>query len=158
MSAKNSYDPAVSVTRAYDAPRKLVFDAWTRPEHLERWFAPRPFTIAHCEIDLRPGGRFRYAMRAPDGAEHWVTSTYDAVVTNERLAMTTRFDDLPDLAFEQTVTFVDQGGKTVVTFAMVFPEATRLTPDQLALLSPRANGATMGATMALAQLAELLAT
>jgi uncharacterized protein YndB with AHSA1/START domain len=152
----NSYDRNVSVTRVYDAPRALVFEAWTRPEHLTQWFAPRPYTLSHCELELRPGGKLRYAMRSPDGIEHWVTSTYREIVIPERLEMTTRFADL-DLEFLQTVTFAEHGAQTTVAFAMVFPDPARLTADQIALLAPRAAGARIGSTMSLEQLAEHLA-
>ncbi len=151
----NSYDRNVSATRVYDAPRQLVFEAWTRPEHLTQWFAPRPFTLSHCELDLRPGGKLRYAMRSPEGVEHWVTSTYREIVIPERLELTTRFEDI-DVEFLQTVTFAEHGAQTTVTFTMMFPDPARLTAEQIAVLAPRAGGARIGTTMALDQLAEHL--
>ena len=60
------------LTRTLDAPRALVFRAWTEPEHLARWWGPQGFTTPSCTMDVRPGGAWRICMRAPDGVDHWV--------------------------------------------------------------------------------------
>ncbi|MBA3817963.1 MAG: SRPBCC domain-containing protein [Deltaproteobacteria bacterium] len=156
-SANQTYDRNLSVSRVYDAPRRLVFEAWTKPEHLKQWFAPRPYTLPHCEVDLRVGGTWRYAMRSPSGDEHWVTATYREIVELERLVMMTEFGDMPGVAFEQRITFADEGAATKVTFEMTFPEPASLTPEQFALFAPRLAGAKPGSTQTLAQLAELVA-
>ena len=79
-------EPELRLTRMFDAPRQLVWDAWTRPEHLERWQgAPEGMTVTLLEKDLRPGGRFKLCMRAPDGAEYWLQGEYLEVVPPERL-------------------------------------------------------------------------
>jgi uncharacterized protein YndB with AHSA1/START domain len=59
-----------ALTRVFDAPRRLVFEAWTKPEHVRRWYGCEAFTLLVCDIDLRIGGAYRYTMRAPDGVDH----------------------------------------------------------------------------------------
>ena len=74
--------------RVVDVPRELVWTAWTQPEHVRRWFTPRPWTTPECEIDLRPGGIFRTLMRSPEGEEFDNTGCYLEVVEHERLVFT----------------------------------------------------------------------
>jgi uncharacterized protein YndB with AHSA1/START domain len=74
--------------RVIDVPRELVWEAWTKPEHLSKWFTPRPWTVSDCEIDLRPGGIFRTVMRSPEGQEFPNLGCYLEVVPNERLVWT----------------------------------------------------------------------
>lgn len=104
-------------TRTFDAPRARVFEAWTRPELVRRWWGPGGFTLPVCEIDLRPGGAYRFVMRGPDGAEFPVTGVYHEVAPPERLVFTDGVE-LPDgrspVAIV-TVTFVEQEGRTTVT-------------------------------------------
>ena len=75
--------------RVVDVSRELVWAAWTRPEHLMKWFAPAPMTTVDCEIDLRPGGVFRTVMRSPDGQEFPNVGCFLDVVERERLVWTT---------------------------------------------------------------------
>ena len=83
-------DPKLDLVleRVVDVPRELVWAAWTKPEHLSRWFTPAPWTVADCEIDLRPGGIFRTVMRSPEGKEFPNIGCYLEVVPNERLVWT----------------------------------------------------------------------
>ena len=74
--------------RIVDVPRKLVWLAWTEPEHLKQWFTPAPWRTVECEIDLRPGGRFRTVMRSPEGEDFPSVGCYLEVVEGERLAWT----------------------------------------------------------------------
>jgi len=74
--------------RMIDVPAELIWQAWTRPEHLREWFAPRPWSIADCEIDLRPGGIFRTVMRSPEGQEFPSVGCYLDIVENSRLVFT----------------------------------------------------------------------
>lgn len=76
------------LTREVDVPRDLVWAAWTQPEHLKHWFVPRPWTIAECEVDLRPGGTFRTVMCGPEGERHDNTGCYLEVRAPERLVWT----------------------------------------------------------------------
>jgi uncharacterized protein YndB with AHSA1/START domain len=74
--------------RVVDVPRELVWAAWTRPEHIKKWFTPAPWTTVDCEIDLRPGGIFRTVMRSPEGQEHSGAGCYLEIVPNEKLVWT----------------------------------------------------------------------
>lgn len=74
--------------RTVDVPRELVWAAWTRPEHLKKWFTPAPWTTVDCEIDLRPGGIFRTVMRSPEGQDFPNLGCYLEVVPNEKLVWT----------------------------------------------------------------------
>jgi uncharacterized protein YndB with AHSA1/START domain len=76
------------LTRMLDAPRELVFQAWTHPKHLVRWWGPTDFTLPHCEQDFRVGGNYRFCMRAPDGSDHWVRGEYTYFDPPSRLVFT----------------------------------------------------------------------
>jgi uncharacterized protein YndB with AHSA1/START domain len=103
------------MTRVFDAPRELVFDAWTTPEHVQKWFGPRDWTLPFCEIDLRPGGKWRYGMRSPEGQEMWMGGTYQEIVRPELLVTTEIFDDWPDNEALNRLTLEEQDGKTTMT-------------------------------------------
>jgi uncharacterized protein YndB with AHSA1/START domain len=83
-------DPKLDLVleRVIDVPRELVWAAWTKPEHVSKWFSPAPWSIADCEIDLRPGGIFRTVMRSPDGKEHPNVGCFLEIIPNERLVFT----------------------------------------------------------------------
>jgi len=83
-------DPRLDLVleRVIEVPRELVWAAWTKPEHLSKWFTPAPWTVADCEIDLRPGGIFRTIMRSPEGKDFPITGCYLEVVSLERLVWT----------------------------------------------------------------------
>ncbi|HEU5094353.1 MAG TPA: SRPBCC family protein [Reyranella sp.] len=83
-------DPKLDLVleRVVDVPPALVWEAWTKPEHLRHWFTPKPWTVAHCEVDLRPGGTFRTVMRGPDGEQHDVAGCYLEIVPQQRLIWT----------------------------------------------------------------------
>jgi uncharacterized protein YndB with AHSA1/START domain len=128
-------------TRLFDAPRELVFKAWTDPKHMARWWGPHHFTNPVCELDVRPGGKWRIVMRGPDGSLHPANGVYREVVPPERLVMTMNHSELSDewhdrvnpnrdktagkpaLEALTTVTFEDQGGKTKLTVRMRFESA-----------------------------------
>lgn len=83
-------DPELDLVleRIVDVPRELVWTAWTKPEHVSKWFTPAPWTVSDCEIDLRPGGVFRFVMRSPEGKEFPNIGCYLEVIPNERLVWT----------------------------------------------------------------------
>jgi len=83
-------DPKLDLVleRVIDVPPELVWAAWTRPEHLSRWFTPAPWSVADCEIDLRPGGLFRTVMRSPAGQDFPNVGCYLEIVPNRRLVWT----------------------------------------------------------------------
>jgi uncharacterized protein YndB with AHSA1/START domain len=118
------------VMRVFDAPRELVFRAWTEPEHLKRWWGPKGYTMPFCEIDLREGGDFLYCMRLPEGRDIWVTSVFREVVVPERLVLAVSFADAEGNVVSPTryemsrdwplemlmkVTFEEDANKTEVT-------------------------------------------
>ena len=106
------------ITRVFDAPRPLVFKAWTKPEHLVRWWGPQGFTTPSCTMDVRPGGAFRLCMRSPEGTDHWLRGVYREIVEPERLVCTWAWEDAegkPGHETLLTVSFAEHGGKTKLT-------------------------------------------
>jgi len=100
----------VVITRVFDAPRALVFKAWTQPEMLVKWFGPRDFTATIIQNDVRSGGVYDFHMRGPNYDDHW-TGVYREVVPPERIVFT--WPAGPNSLV--TVTFEDLGGKTRLT-------------------------------------------
>jgi uncharacterized protein YndB with AHSA1/START domain len=84
------FDPKLDLKleREIDVPVDLVWKAWTTPEHLHHWFVPKPWSLASCEIDLRPGGAFNFVMRSPEGKDFPNFGCYLEVVANQRLVFT----------------------------------------------------------------------
>jgi uncharacterized protein YndB with AHSA1/START domain len=118
-SSSSKSDRELVIKRVFDAPRELVFKAWTDPEHLKQWSAPQGFTIPVAEGDLRPGGKWRSMMRKPDGTELWLGGVYREIVEPERLVFTHAWDDKngrPGHETVVTVTLVERDGKTEMTF------------------------------------------
>jgi uncharacterized protein YndB with AHSA1/START domain len=114
-----SSDRTLVINRVFDAPRHLVFEAWTKKEHLEKWSAPRGFTIPWSEGDLRPGGRWKCHMIAPDGVEHRAGGVYREIIPDELLVFTHGWEeDNGKVEHETVVTirFAEEGGKTRMTF------------------------------------------
>ena len=153
-SAVAALEREVRITRIIDAPRELVFEAWTDPRHVARWWGPEGFTNPVCELDARPGGAMTILMRAPDGAEHPMTGTFHEVVPPERLVFTAIAVDGTGnrlLEARTTVTFVEQGGMTKLTVharAVGFVE----------LAARMLQGMEAGWTQSLERLAQLTAT
>jgi uncharacterized protein YndB with AHSA1/START domain len=114
------------ITRVFDAPRSLVWQAWAEPERMARWAGPRGFTMTSCEMDTCPGGTFRFRMRSPEGAEHRVQGVYREIVEQERLVYTWTWVDAegrPGHETLVTVTFADHGGKTLLTLRQALFES-----------------------------------
>lgn len=100
MTASNAGTSAVPstgrellITRLFDAPRELVWRAWTECELLKRWWGPENFTAPYCKIDLRVGGRYLYCMRSPERQDYWSTGVYREIVRPEQLVCTDSFAD-----------------------------------------------------------------
>jgi len=81
------------ITRIFNAPREMVFKAWTDPVYVKQWWGPDQFTSPHCKIDFRVGGQFLFCMRAPDGTEYWNVGTYKEIVVPERIVSVMHFSD-----------------------------------------------------------------
>lgn len=112
----------IVMTRVFDAPRRLVFEAFTRPELLKRWLGVfGGWSLAVCEIDLRAGGRYRWVWRNVDGSEMGVSGVYREVVPGERIVTTERFDQpwYPGEAVG-TVVLTEEAGKTTLTQTLLY--------------------------------------
>lgn len=117
-------DREVVLSRVYDAPRELVFLAWTDPKHVSQWWGPRGFTTTTHEIEVKPGGVWRFIMHGPDGTDYPNKIVYLEVVKPERLVYKhTGDDDADPVRFHVTVTFAEVGGKTTLTMRSVFETA-----------------------------------
>jgi uncharacterized protein YndB with AHSA1/START domain len=143
--------PDLVLTRVFDAPRKLVFTAWTDPKHLAQWFGPHGFTNPVCEVDLRPGGVWRHVMRGPDGNNYPMIAFFHEVTPPERPVFMTYVPNQEKSLFEilNTVTFAEQGGKTKLTFEA---KVLKSTPEAAPMLA----GMEAGWTQSFQRLAEHL--
>jgi uncharacterized protein YndB with AHSA1/START domain len=128
-AAAQADKPQVVFTRVFDAPRELVFKAWTEPERLKRWFGPQQFTLPLCEVDLRPGGALRMEMRGPDGTAYPMTGVFQEIVEPSRLVFSTApLDEKGEPLFEvlNIVTLEEHEGKTKLTLEA---RVTKTTPQ-----------------------------
>ena len=158
MDARNSVDldrdpRAIIATRVYEAPRELVFDVWSDPKHLSKWWEPNGFSTTTSSFDLRVGGVWRFVMHGPDGRDYENRITYDEIVRPERIVYHHGGgDDVEPVQFRTSVTFEDIGGnRTRLTLHAVFPsEAER---DRVI----KEYGADKGAVQTLTRLGEYLA-
>lgn len=135
-------DRELMIARTFDAPRNLVFEAWTRAEHLSRWFCPNNFRVSSCQMDFRVGGKYRLCMSGFD-REHWVSGEYREIVAPERIVFVGSLDDGNEVV--TAVTFTDLGSKTRLVVHQTFSIETDST-----------RGARQGWTETLEHLAEFL--
>lgn len=114
-------DREVVLARAFDAPRRLLFAAFTSPEHLPHWMlGPPGWTMTACEVDLRRQGAYHYAWRHPDGSEMTISGVYAEVAPPDRVVFTETWSgDWPETL--NTLEFTESGGRTTVTTTMLFP-------------------------------------
>jgi uncharacterized protein YndB with AHSA1/START domain len=141
----------VVMTRDFDAPRDLVFDALTRPELLKRWYGPRGWSLVVCEIDLRVGGAWRFVTRRADGRDVGQHGVYREIVRPERLVNTESWEDWNPGEVLVTALLAEQGGTTTLTSTLLFP--SREVRDMLIQ-----SGMTSGAAETYDKLAEHLAS
>lgn len=153
-SATDTSDREIRLSRVFDAPRSLVFDAWTDPVQVVQWWGPEGFMTTILEMDVRPGGIWRFIMHAPDGVDFPNRVIFKEIVRPELLVYVhgTGIDEDGFEDFSVTVTFADRGGKTELTMQSLF--ATKAGRDKVV----REYGAIEGGKQHLAQLAEYLAT
>ncbi|MFI5337387.1 MAG: SRPBCC domain-containing protein [Opitutales bacterium] len=133
-------DRDFTISRVFDAPPELVWQAWTEPRHLSRWWGPREFTNPVCELELKPGGAYRLVMRAPDGTEYPLRGVMLEIDPPRRLVMTMDCSGHPESWHDlvnprrkpgtdaagpmvQTVTMEDLGGQTRLTVHTRFESA-----------------------------------
>ncbi len=133
-AATVSAERELVITRIFDAPRALLFKAWTEPDRAARWWGPQGFTTLYCDMDVRPGGAFRVCMQSPEGTEHWKQGVYREVVEPERLVFSFAWEDAEGKPGHQTVvmvTFAERGAKTELTLHQgVFETVTACNEHQ----------------------------
>ena len=121
-----SHEKDLNLTRRVEAPREKVWEAFTRPEHLMRWWAPGGFTMPTCELDLRPGGAWNYSFRSPEGWEHSCRAVFQEVVPPEKLvniSMVPGPDGKPLFRIRQTLTLAEEGKGTQLALKVEVLEA-----------------------------------
>jgi uncharacterized protein YndB with AHSA1/START domain len=138
----------IVLTRVFDAPWRMVFDAFTKPELLKRWFGPRGHDLVVCEVDLRVGGAWRFVIRGPDGKELGMRGVYREIAPPDRMVHTESYDDYPGESLVTTV-LVERDGRTTLT-------ATVLYPSQEIRDAVISSGMEHGAAESYDKLAELL--
>lgn len=142
-------DREVGVTRMFDAPRDLVWKTYTEPEHLRQWMlGPDGWSMEVCEIDLRPGGAYRFAWRKDDGSELTIAGVHREVEPPERLVSTESWGpEWPEAL--NTIVFSEEDGRTTLSITVLYP-------TQEARDAALATGMTDGMTMSLDRLEEVL--
>ncbi len=123
MAEKKTGEPTaqsidLEIVRVFDAPRDLVFEMWAKPEHMDRWSAPKGFTIPEARMDFREGGEWYCHMREPNGGDHKAFGRYIEIKKPSRIVMTHDWMHGGEAGPETVVSvdFVDQGGKTKMVF------------------------------------------
>lgn len=153
LQLTTSGDRAIVMTRVFDAPRRLVFDAYTKPEFVRRWLGVlEGWQFEVCDVDLRVGGEYRYLWKGPDGMQMGMRGTFKEIVPPEKLVATEQFDEswYPGGAVS-TVTLAEKAGKTTLTLLVEYEsEEARAA----VLKTPAAEGVESGFD----KLEELLAT
>jgi uncharacterized protein YndB with AHSA1/START domain len=152
-STKELAGQEIIITHTFDAPRKLVFQAWLEPKHLTHWWGPRGFTNPVCKVDARPGGAIYIVMRGPNGVDYPMGGEFGEITPHERLAFTSgALDDKGKLMFEfsHVVTFVEQKKQTTLT---ITSRITQTTPGA----DKYTSGFKAGMTQSLERLADYLA-
>lgn len=111
-------DREITAVREFDAPRELVWKAWSDSEHTSKWWGPVGFTTTTDKFDFRPGGVWHHTMHGPDGTDYWNEITYTSIVENELI----EYEHGPEHPFRTTAIFEDAGvGRTRITWRMLFP-------------------------------------
>jgi uncharacterized protein YndB with AHSA1/START domain len=151
-SVERTSDRELVISRTFNGPARIVFDAWTKPELVKRWWAPKSHSvvIVSCDADVRVGGRYRYVLRAAPG-EIGFSGTYTEVTPHSRLVYTQCFEPMPGAEAIITITFDERGGKTHLV-------AHELYPSKEALDGAIASGMEHGMRETMDQLDELVAS
>jgi uncharacterized protein YndB with AHSA1/START domain len=149
IDARSTADREILITRVFDAPRELVFDAFLDPEHIGDWWGPAGFRITTQSMDVRPGGEWRFVMHGPDGTDYDNRVVYRRI-ERPRLLVTAHVDESGRDVFETRAEFFDEDGRTRLEFLGVFP-----TPEARDYVV-RHHGAIEGGTQNLARLANFL--
>ncbi|NVD40091.1 SRPBCC family protein [Ensifer sp. HO-A22] len=136
-------DREIRIIRTFDAPRRLVFDAFTKPALVKRWLTgPDGWSLPVCEIDLKPGGTFRYVWKNTEGTEMGMGGTYREIDAPDRIVHDELFDeDWTGGQAEVTTLFVEDGGRTTVTTSVVYSSTEA---RDAVLKSPMESGIAIG--------------
>jgi uncharacterized protein YndB with AHSA1/START domain len=110
----------IVMTRVFNAPRDLVFEAHSSCEHMSRWWGPRQYEVVQCELDFRPGGAWRVVHRGPDGQEYAFRGEFREIVAPERIVWTFEFEGMPGSVSTETLTLEEQDGKTTLMATAVY--------------------------------------
>ncbi len=135
----------IVITREFDAPRQLLWDAWTQTEHIEKWWGPRGFTTRVTSIDMRVGGKWNYVMIGPDGAEYPVNGIFTEITPPERIVTTDEFGEnydeiMPNVDLPKgliaTAVFDDLGQRSRLTITVSHPtEADRKKHEDMGVVA-----------------------
>ena len=126
MTVERRGDRELVLTREFDAPRALVFEAFTKAEHIVNWWGPRRYATIVERLDLRPGGKWRFINREANGTEHGFRGEFREVMPPERLVWTFEYEGFPGHISVETATFEERNGKTLLTARAVYS-----TPEDL---------------------------
>ncbi|MBY0321818.1 MAG: SRPBCC domain-containing protein [Reyranella sp.] len=114
-------DRELIIARSFDAPARLLFEAWSKPEHLKKWFGPVGYPVTMCEMDFRVGGLWRAAMTGPSGTQQTpFGGEYLEIVPNRRIVFSNGFELPGAEKMIMTITFDEKGGKTLLTMRTLF--------------------------------------
>lgn len=146
-------DREICLTRVFDAPRHLVFEAMSKPEHIRRWWGLRILTMTTCEMDFRVGGCWRFVLRDPGGNEHPFKGVYKEIVSPERIVQTFIYDveGIREHPATETITLEERAGKTLLTNTVL--HASKEARD-----GHLSSGMEEGAAESFDRLAELIGT
>ncbi|HXX40172.1 MAG TPA: SRPBCC domain-containing protein, partial [bacterium] len=145
-AAAHPATPELFMERVLDAPRNLVFDAWSTPQHLAHWWGPKGFTLPSCTVEFHAGGAFRFVFRGPDGTDYPFVGKYLEVARPERIVFKGVIHNTPGQEVLTTVTFEEHRGKTTLRVHQTYSFESDAT-----------RGAREGWTQTLDRLAEYLA-
>ena len=113
-------DTEIRMTRIFDAPRDLVFEAHSSAEHIKNWWGPRKYEVVSAEYDFRPGGKWRIVHRGPEGNEEGFHGEFKEVVVPERIVWTFEYEGMPGHVSTETLAFEEHDGKTTITITSVY--------------------------------------
>jgi uncharacterized protein YndB with AHSA1/START domain len=120
LTLETPSDREIVMTRVFDAPRELVFEAHSSCEHMSRWWGPRRYAFASCSMDFRPGGAWRIVLRGPDGEIPGFRGEYREIVRPERIVWTFEWAGMPGQVGPETMVFEEHDGRTTLTTTSVF--------------------------------------
>ncbi len=120
LNLKMISDREIEMSRTFNAPRELVFEAMSKPEHLKRWWGLRSSELVVCDIDFQPGGAWRFVSREPDGNEYAFRGVFREITPPERLVWTFEFEPMPGHISVDDMRLTEQDGKTLLTVTSTF--------------------------------------